>query len=61
MWGPYFNYFGVKLVVDVCPRVVGLDDQIVGVQDGEAVVDVSAELGVDVAGDVFADSGTVPA
>ena len=47
-------------VVDVGPGVVGLDGEGAVVQHCEAVHDVGAEVGVDVAGPVFTDTVPVP-
>ena len=50
----------VEFVVQVGPRIVGFDDQIVAVQNGKAVNDVGANGRVNVLGFVFSDSGSVP-
>ena len=50
----------VEFVVQVCPRIVGFDDQVVAVQNGKAVNDVGANGRVNVLGFVFSDSGSIP-
>ena len=50
----------VEFVVQVGPRIVGFDDQVGAVQNGEAVNDVGANGWVNVLGFVFSDSGSIP-
>ena len=50
----------VEFVVQVCPRIVGFDDQVGAVQNGKAVNDVGANGRVNVLGFVFSDSGSIP-